>query len=200
MGNGFWWSHFGWIVDRRNYEIRQEYIPDYLTQNPELVLVEFLASVYPVFLSTLIPSIALNLLERLPTENYMILMAMLNATYLGNVTAWHSSFSTNSLSHHWQRRSTAQCQARDFPILNWFSQNIWGPGEVMHKRHHQLYPEGKEFWWKPQQPPSPPTLGSLLQCTSPVFFAKPCACPVTVGIRKNNVSCMQFTGNAGLGS
>ena len=41
VGNGFWWSHFGWIVDRRNYEIRQEYIPDYLTLNPELDFVEF---------------------------------------------------------------------------------------------------------------------------------------------------------------
>ena len=159
VGNGFWWSHFGWIIDRRNYDIRQEYILDYLTKNPELVLVDFLASAYPVLSSTFISSMVLNLLEHLPTENYMILIAVLNAIDLGNVTAWHSSFSTNSLSHHWKRRATAKCQARDFPFSNWFSQNIWLPGEVMHKRHHQLYPEGKDTLWKPQPPP--PSLRSI---------------------------------------
>ena len=153
VGNGFWWAHFGWIVDRRNYEIRQEYIPDYLTQNPELVLVELFSSVYPGSFG-LVPSVVLNFLERLPTENDMILIAMINAIYLGHLTASHSSFALNSLCHHRRRRSAAQCQARNFPILNSFTQNIWGPGEVMHKRHHQLYPEGKEFWWKPPPPRS----------------------------------------------
>jgi stearoyl-CoA desaturase (Delta-9 desaturase) len=130
--HGFWWSHTGWFMSRKNFATRTEYVED-LARYPELRFLDRFDVLMPVALAA-------------------TLFAMGGAQWLiwgffiSTVVLYHATFTVNSLSHVFgHRRYATQDQSRN----NWMLALLTF-GEGWHNNHHHFPGSARQgfYWWE----------------------------------------------------
>jgi stearoyl-CoA desaturase (delta-9 desaturase) len=128
---GFFWSHVGWILSRKNGRTKLEVIRD-MSRFPELMWLDR---------HEYLPAIALGVLLFLLGGWSGLVWGML----LSTVVLWHSTFFINSLAHVWGRRR--------YPTTDTSRNNFWlallTGGEGWHNNHHYFCSSarlGFRFW------------------------------------------------------
>ncbi len=129
--DGFWWSHVGWILARKNGETHWDQIQDF-AKFPELVW--------------------LNRHYIVPVVAYAIPFALWGwgafvwGFGIGTILLWHGTFTINSLSHvfGWQRYKTTDT-SRNNPLLA-----VITCGEGWHNNHHRYMSSVRQgfYWWE----------------------------------------------------
>ena len=129
--HGFWYSHMGWIYDY-NDVTKYARIKDF-ARYPELVLLDKFWLVPPTMLG-----IACYLWGGLP--------GLLVGFMFSTVLLWHGTFTINSLSHVWGRRTY---DTTDDSRNNWVLAIIT-LGEGWHNNHHHYMNCTRQgfHWWQ----------------------------------------------------
>jgi stearoyl-CoA desaturase (delta-9 desaturase) len=129
---GFWWSHVGWILCRKNDPTDLDAVPD-LARHPELV-----------FLNRWhwIPPTALGVACFLAGG----WSALLIGFFLSTVLTYHSTFCINSLTHLFGRRRYVTTDTSRNSLL----MALLTFGEGWHNNHHYYQASANMgfFWWE----------------------------------------------------
>jgi len=156
---GFWYAYLGWTMDRENYETRLSYVRDWVTNNPELLMLDLfqnhlrkywavvLTFCCKAFVDFVCPWGVPGAFEKSPI-------------FVGMMLASNVSMAFNAFSHEThkpnestegdtvkddvdldtagdligknQAASWSPCNGKDIPWFTWIS-----GGEAFHKRHHE---------------------------------------------------------------
>ena len=130
--HGFFWSHVGWFLCRRNYATRTELVKD-LARYPELRFLDRFDVLMPVVLAVALSAIGGAQL-------------LIWGFFMSTVALYHGTFTVNSLAHVFGRR---RYLTRDHSRNNWFLALIT-LGEGWHNNHHH-YPGSVRqgfYWWE----------------------------------------------------
>ncbi len=140
---GFWWSHVGWILARRNFRPRVELVRD-LTRYPELRFLDRFDVLVPLLLIPAVYFFGAWLGGRgfATTGGQMLIWAFAIST----VVTYHVTFSINSFAH---RFGSKRYETRDDSRNNWVLALLTF-GEGWHNNHHR-YPASVRQgfrWWE----------------------------------------------------
>lgn len=142
--DGFWWSHVGWILTRKNFKTQVARVPD-LAKFPELVFLDRFDALVPVvmfagsyglgaWLETAHPALRTNGPQ------------LLVWTIISTVVLFHATFTINSLAHVWGTRR--------YPTEDTSRNNLWLAlltlGEGWHNNHHRHQASTRQgfAWWE----------------------------------------------------
>jgi stearoyl-CoA desaturase (delta-9 desaturase) len=140
--HGFWWSHIGWFLSKRNYSYDSTYVKDIL-RYPEIVFLDRFDILVP--LAVIGGMFALGAL--LPASMHTNgLQMVLWGFCISTVLVFHTTASINSLAHQFgKRRYNTKDDSRN---------NVWLAlitfGEGWHNNHHH-YPSTAQqgfYWWE----------------------------------------------------
>jgi stearoyl-CoA desaturase (delta-9 desaturase) len=142
--HGFWHSHLGWFLNRRNLRTRTEEVNE-LLRYPELVWLDRFDMVVPIFLACLC-LLTGTLMEAfapgLGTNGSQVLVW---GFFVSTVILYHATFTINSLAH---RLGSQRFPTRDDSRNNFFLALLTF-GEGWHNNHHR-YPgsvrQGFRWW------------------------------------------------------
>ena len=130
--HGFWWSHFGWFLNRSNFRTRSELIQD-LMRYPELRFLDRFDIVPPIALAALL---------------YVFGGAQLLiwGFFISTVLLHHVTFTVNSLAHRFGRRRYATSD--DSRNSWWIALLTFGEG--WHNNHHHFPGSVRQgfYWWE----------------------------------------------------
>lgn len=129
--DGFWFSHVGWILTKKNFRTDVRLVPD-LARYRELVFLDRFDSLVPVLLFALSYGLGEFLAgwsPELRTSGWQMFVA----TLISTVVLFHATFTINSLAHVWGSRPYA---TRDTSRNNlWLA--LLTLGEGWHNNHHR---------------------------------------------------------------
>jgi len=130
--HGFFWSHVGWFMSRKNFATRTELVPD-LARYPELRFLDRFDVLMPVLLA-----VALFF-----TGGAQWLIW---GFFVSTVVLYHATFTVNSLAHVIGRRRYA---TRDDSRNNWLLALVTF-GEGWHNNHHHFPGSVRQgfYWWE----------------------------------------------------
>ena len=130
--HGFWWSHFGWFMNRSNFRTRSELIQD-LTRYPELRWLDRF---------DIVPPIALAVLLYVCGGAQLLIWGF----FISTVLLHHVTFTVNSLAHRFGRRRYA---TSDDSRNNWWIALLTF-GEGWHNNHHHFPGSVRQgfYWWE----------------------------------------------------
>lgn len=130
--HGFWWSHFGWFMNRSNFGTRSELIQD-LTRYPELRWLDRF---------DIVPPIALAVLLYVFGGAQLLIWGF----FISTVLLHHVTFTVNSLAHRFGRRRYA---TSDDSRNNWWIALLTF-GEGWHNNHHHFPGSVRQgfYWWE----------------------------------------------------
>lgn len=130
--HGFFWSHIGWFMNKRNFGTRTELVAD-LAKYPELRFLDRFDVVMPVALAAVLFAIGGG-------------QWLVWGFFISTVVLYHATFTVNSLAHVFGRRRYA---TRDHSRNNWFLALITF-GEGWHNNHHHFPGSVRQgfFWWE----------------------------------------------------
>lgn len=142
--NGFWNSHMGWFLNRRNLRTRTEEVPD-MMQFPELVWLDRFDMVMPFLLALLCLVTGFALEAFLPGLGVTGPQLLIWGFFVSTVALYHSTFTINSLAHRFgRRRFETRDDSRNSLLLA-----LLTFGEGWHNNHH-YYPgsvrQGFRWW------------------------------------------------------
>jgi len=143
--HGFWWSHAGWFLSRRNYYYNPDRVKD-LARFPELVFIERFDSLIPVLLLSVLLGVGSVLHRFAPGLHTSALQMAVWGFFISTTFLFHSSVTINSLTHIiGKRRYPTQDNSRNSWLLA-----ILTLGEGWHNNHH-FYPASARQgfrWWE----------------------------------------------------
>ena len=130
--HGFWWSHFGWFMNRSNFRTRSELVQD-LTRYPELRWLDRF---------DIVPPIALAVLLYVCGGAQLLIWGF----FISTVLLHHVTFTVNSLAHRFGRRRYA---TSDDSRNNWWIALLTF-GEGWHNNHHHFPGSVRQgfYWWE----------------------------------------------------
>lgn len=130
--DGFWWSHIGWYLSKKNQEADLSLIQDF-AKYPELRFLEKYD-----FLPALIYATALFALGGI--------QALMWGFFISTVLTWQATSTINSLSHIF---GTQRYKSSDTSRNNFFLA-ILTMGEGWHNNHHTYMTSANQgfFWWE----------------------------------------------------
>ena len=130
--HGFFWSHMGWFLCRRNFATRTNLVKD-LARYPELRFLDRFDVLMPVALA-----VALSVIGGA--------QLLIWGFFISTVALYHGTFTVNSLAHVFGRRRYA---TRDDSRNNWFLAIIT-LGEGWHNNHHHFPGSVRQgfYWWE----------------------------------------------------
>jgi len=143
--HGFWWSHLGWFLSKKNYHYNPARIADF-SKFPELVFLDHYDVLAPalLFISLWIAGFLLQLyapgLRTSPGQ--MVVWGFCIST----VALFHTTVTINSLSHIFGRKRFA---TPDNSRNNWFLA-LLTLGEGWHNNHHHYPASSRQgfMWWE----------------------------------------------------
>lgn len=142
--NGFWKSHMGWFLSRRNLRTRTEEVPD-LMKFPELVWLDRFDLAVPVAFAAMCLGLGMALEAWAPGLGVSGGQLLVWGFVVSTVVLYHSTFTINSLAHRFGRRA----YATNDDSRNSFWLAILTFGEGWHNNHH-FYPgsvrQGFRWW------------------------------------------------------
>src|SRR5439155_9979204 len=96
--HGFWWSHAGWFLSRRNYYYNPDRVKD-LARYPELLFLERYDSLMPLLLMGLLWLAGSILYHYAPDWHTSGLQMAVWGFFISTTALFHSSVTINSLTH-----------------------------------------------------------------------------------------------------
>lgn len=142
--HGFWWSHMGWFLSKRNYYYDAKNISD-LSKFPELVFLDRYDILVPVLLGISMYGFGELLHHFVPswgTDGWQMLVWGFS---ISTILLFHITVSINSVAHKFGKRSY---KTKDNSRNNWLLALLTF-GEGWHNNHHH-YPasasQGFHFW------------------------------------------------------
>lgn len=142
--NGFWNSHMGWFLNRRNLRTRTEEVGD-LMRYPELVWLDRFDMVVPILLAVACLLTGMALEAWAPQLGVTGPQLLIWGFFVSTVVLYHSTFTINSLAHRFgsRRFATSDDSRNNF----WLALLTFGEG--WHNNHHH-YPgsvrQGFRWW------------------------------------------------------
>jgi stearoyl-CoA desaturase (Delta-9 desaturase) len=142
---GFWWSHSGWFMTRKNFPTRFELVPD-LAKFRELRFLDRFDVLMPVVLAVALfyfGKLLNYLAPQLGTSGPQMLIW---GFFVSTVALYHGTFTINSLAHVFGKRRYA---TRDQSRNNWLLAIITF-GEGWHNNHHHFPGSVRQgfYWWE----------------------------------------------------
>lgn len=129
--NGFWWSHCGWFMCKKNYPTKQSHIKDWV-KYPELVFINRFDVLAPIIFGIGQMLLGWALAQWAPNLNYGPLQGLVWGFILPTVLLYHGTFAINSLAH--------QYGSQPFKTGDDSRNNLWLAiitlGEGWHNNHH----------------------------------------------------------------
>lgn len=143
--HGFWWSHMGWFLTRKNFKTDHSRVSD-LIAFPELLFLDRFDIMVPVLFAILIFGLGQLLAIYAPSLHTNGSQMLIWGFFISTVLAMQATFSINSLTHCFgSRRYKTKDESRN---------NLWLAlltfGEGWHNNHHH-YPGSANqgfYWWE----------------------------------------------------
>lgn len=143
--HGFFWSHMGWFMARRNFATRLALVPD-IAHYPELRFLDRYDVLAPLALAAALYAggeVLANIAPALGTNGLQLLVW---GFCISTVVLHHATFTTNSLAHRygWRRYATRD-DSRNNPLLA-----LLTFGEGWHNNHHHYPGAARQgfYWWE----------------------------------------------------
>jgi len=143
--HGFFWSHTGWFLAKRNFPPRLDYIKDF-AKFPELKFIDRFDVVIPVILGTSLFVFGEVLYHLYPEFNTNGWQMFIWGFVVSTILLYHITFTINSVAHTVGSR---RFDTKDDSRNNWFLA-IFTFGEGWHNNHH-YYPGAARqgfLWWE----------------------------------------------------
>jgi stearoyl-CoA desaturase (Delta-9 desaturase) len=143
--HGFWWSHVGWFMSRRNFATRIELVQD-LAKYPELRFLDRFDVLMPVALAALLFYGGGAVADAYPALDTSGAQLLIWGFFVSTVVLYHATFTVNSLAHVIGRRRYA---TRDHSRNNWLLALVTF-GEGWHNNHHHFPGSVRQgfYWWE----------------------------------------------------
>ncbi len=142
---GFFRSHIGWFLTRRNFVTRTAQVRDWLVY-PELVFLDRYDTLVPVFLAVFMYFLGYWLETVAPDLGTDGPQMLIWGFFISTVVLYHATFMVNSLAHVWgSQRYATKDKSRNNAFLALITL-----GEGWHNNHHH-YPGAVRqgfFWWE----------------------------------------------------
>jgi stearoyl-CoA desaturase (delta-9 desaturase) len=145
LHHGFWWSHLGWFMSKKNYYYNPERIKDF-SKFPELVFLDRFDNIVPLILGILLFLTGVLLQHLNPSLGTSGLQMFVWGFSISTVAVFHTTVSINSLSHQFGRR---RYHTNDTSRNNIFLA-ILTLGEGWHNNHHHYPAAARQgfLWWE----------------------------------------------------
>ena len=143
--HGFWWSHMGWFMARKNFAARHALIAD-LLRYPELRFLDRFDALVPLALAAALYAVGALLAHFAPGLATNGLQFVVWGFCISTVVLYHATFTTNSLAHRFGRRRYATSDdSRNNP---WLALLTFGEG--WHNNHHHYPGAARQgfYWWE----------------------------------------------------
>ncbi len=142
---GFWRSHMGWFLTRRNFGIRWKAIPDWAAY-PELRFLDRFDTVVPVILAASLYGLGEVLASVAPSWGTSGPQMLIWGFFVSTVVLYHITFSVNSVAHVLGRR---EFETRDDSRNNGLVALLTF-GEGWHNNHHRFPAAVRQGirWWE----------------------------------------------------
>ena len=141
----FFYSHVGWIFDRRNHKTRVRLVPD-LAKFPELRVLDRFDVLVPILLGTMCFGLGVLLQTYAPSLGTSGPQMLVWGFFISSVLLAHATFTINSLAHLFGKR---RFETTDDSRNNWFLALIT-LGEGWHNNHHHYPTAARQgfYWWE----------------------------------------------------
>lgn len=143
--HGFWWSHVGWFLTRRNFRTDLARVPD-LAKYPELRWLDRFDVVVPVALAVGMYALGAGLQGVAPELGTSGMQMVVWGFFVSTVVLFHATVTINSLAHRFgSRRFDTRDDSRN---------NLWLAlltfGEGWHNNHHFFPGSSRQGfrWWE----------------------------------------------------
>ncbi|MEO6171150.1 MAG: fatty acid desaturase [Lysobacter sp.] len=143
--HGFWWSHVGWFLTRRNFRTDLARVPD-LAKYPELRWLDRFDVVVPVALAVGMYALGAGLQAVAPESGTSGVQLLVWGFFVSTVVLFHATVTINSLAHRFgSRRFDTRDDSRN---------NLWLAlltfGEGWHNNHHFFPGSSRQGfrWWE----------------------------------------------------
>jgi stearoyl-CoA desaturase (delta-9 desaturase) len=143
--HGFWWSHIGWFLSRKNFLCNNERIRDWL-RFPELVLLDRFDAVVSVIFAMSLYALGSTLNYFFPSLHTSGLQILIWGFFISTVLVLHVTVTINSFSHQFGSR---RFDNKDNSRNNWFLALLTF-GEGWHNNHHRYPVSARQgfYWWE----------------------------------------------------
>ncbi len=143
--HGFWFSHMGWFMTKKNYDTIERYVPD-LIKYPELRFINRFDWLVPICLGVGLFAAGEIIRSIWPASGVTGIQMFVWGFLVSTTCLYHTTFSVNSLAHKFGWRSY---KTRD-DSRNSFLLALFTFGEGWHNNHHH-YPNSARNgfrWWQ----------------------------------------------------
>ncbi len=142
---GFWWSHIGWMVSKRNFFPRTELVSDW-AKFPELRWLDRFDVVVPFFLALFLFFFGAFLEAAVPGLQTNGPQLLVWGFFISTVVLYHATASINSLCH---MVGSKRYVTEDESCNNWFLA-LLTLGEGWHNNHHHYAVSTRQgfYWWE----------------------------------------------------
>ena len=144
--HGFFWSHMGWVLCKKNADLKPDaLVPDFM-EYPELVYLNRNQKVVPLFYLGLITALGFYLQYAHPELHTSALATIVWGFFISTIFLHHVTFFVNSASHVWGSR---RFQTHDTSKNNWWVA-LLTMGEGWHNNHHRFPSSERQgfYWWE----------------------------------------------------
>ena len=143
--HGFWWSHMGWFLTRKNFKTDHSRVPD-LIAFPEILFLDRFDILVPVAFAVFIFLAGQWLAAYAPSLHTNGWQMLVWGFFISTVLVMQATFSINSLTHcfGFKRYKTKDESRNNF----WLALLTFGEG--WHNNHHH-YPGSANqgfYWWE----------------------------------------------------
>lgn len=143
--HGFIWSHMGWFMSRKNYDLERKGMKD-LWRFPELRFIDRYDFVAPIALALSMFLLGVGLEKWAPQLGTNGWQMLIWGFLVSTITLYHVTYAINSLAH--------TLGSRRYPTRDESRNNLWLAlvtfGEGWHNNHH-YYPSSARqgfYWWE----------------------------------------------------
>jgi stearoyl-CoA desaturase (delta-9 desaturase) len=143
--HGFWWSHMGWFLSRRNFATRLELVLD-LARYPELRFLDRFDVLVPALLAASLYAAGAWLERAAPALGANGPQLLVWGFVVSTVALYHATFLVNSVAHGHGRRRYATRD--DSGNSLWLALLTFGEG--WHNNHHHFPGAARQgfYWWE----------------------------------------------------
>lgn len=141
--DGFWWSHIGWIMSKKNFPTDYSKITD-LSKYPELIFLNR----FDIFVPLMAAGSLYGIGAALAATGYATSGAQLLVWgIISTVVLFHGTACINSLAHVW---GTKRFKNTGDESRNSFVLTLITLGEGWHNNHHRYQATTKQgfYWWE----------------------------------------------------
>ena len=143
---GFFWSHMGWVMCKKNANLIPDTLVPDLAKFPELLFLNRHQKFPVLFYAFLVSAIGYGVQHWIPGWNTTAGQIFVGGFFISTVCLHHVTFLVNSAAHIWGTRSF---ETGEGSRNNWVV-SLLTMGEGWHNNHHR-YPGSERqgfFWWQ----------------------------------------------------